>query len=39
MSIKMALAQPEMTKLQNKYALKKDPASQQKNANGDDGNI
>lgn len=30
MSIKMALAQPELTKLQNKYALKKDPASQQK---------
>lgn len=30
MSMKMALAQPEMTKLQNKYALKKDPVSQQK---------
>lgn len=30
MSIKMAVAQPELTKLQNKYALKKDPASQQK---------
>src|SRR5690606_30378026 len=30
MSIKMALAQPELTKLQNKYAMKKDPASQQK---------
>src|SRR5690606_32136954 len=30
MSMKMALAQPEMNKLQNKYALKKDPASQQK---------
>lgn len=30
MSIKMALAQPEITKLQNKYAMKKDPASQQK---------
>ena len=30
MSIKMAVAQPELTKLQNKYAMKKDPASQQK---------
>src|SRR5690606_12677144 len=30
MSMKMAIAQPEMTKLQNKYALKKDPVSQQK---------
>lgn len=30
MSMKMALAQPEMAKLQNKYAMKKDPASQQK---------
>jgi YidC/Oxa1 family membrane protein insertase len=30
MSIKMALAQPEMAKLQQKYAMRKDPASQQK---------
>ena len=30
MSMKMALAQPEMNKLQAKYATKKDPASQQK---------
>src|SRR5690606_2516483 len=30
MSVKMALAQPEMNKLQNKYATRKDPASQQK---------
>ncbi len=30
MSMKMALAQPEMNKLQSKYAMKKDPASQQK---------
>ncbi len=30
MSIKMALAQPEMAKLQAKYSMRKDPASQQK---------
>lgn len=30
MSIKMALAQPEMAKLQQKYSMRKDPASQQK---------
>src|SRR5690606_26090765 len=30
MSMKMALAQPDLNKLQNKYAMKKDPASQQK---------
>lgn len=30
MSMKMALAQPEMAKLQSKYAMRKDPASQQK---------
>lgn len=30
MSVKMALAQPDLNRLQNKYALKKDPASQQK---------
>lgn len=30
MSMKMSLAQPEMNKLQSKYAMKKDPASQQK---------
>ena len=29
MSLKMSLAQPEISKLQNKYALKKDPQSQQ----------
>ncbi len=29
MSMKMSLAQPEINKLQNKYALKKDPQSQQ----------
>ncbi len=29
MSLKMSLAQPEINKLQNKYALKKDPQSQQ----------
>src|SRR5690606_23845738 len=30
MSIKMAVAQPEMAKLQQKYQMRKDPASQQK---------
>ncbi|MFA5692632.1 MAG: YidC/Oxa1 family membrane protein insertase [Acholeplasmataceae bacterium] len=30
MSMKMALAQPDLNKLQNKYAMKKDPQSQQK---------
>lgn len=29
MSMKMSLAQPEISKIQNKYALKKDPQSQQ----------
>ena len=39
LSIKMAIAQPEIARIQAKYANRKDRESQQKNANGNSASL